>query len=75
MVSERVSLTAAHCVSFADLLFGAGTYDIGGTFISDFGLDDPVPNFNESDLVFGAWYAHPGSTATRRCPSRPPDGK
>jgi hypothetical protein len=73
MVSERVFLTAAHCVFFADLLFGAGTYDVGVTFISDFGLGDPVPNFDESDLVFGAWYAHPGFDGKYGNSSKRPD--
>ena len=60
MVSERVFLTAAHCVFVGDLLFGAGTFDVGVTFVSDLGLDDPVPGFDESDVTFGTWYAHPG---------------
>jgi Trypsin len=59
MVSERVFLTAAHCIYFANVFFGDGTYEIGITFIPDLGLDDPVPNFDESDLTFGVGYAHP----------------
>ena len=58
MVSERVFLTAAHCKYFADLFFGTG-YEFGVTFISDLGLDDPVPLFDESDLVMGVAHAHP----------------
>jgi hypothetical protein len=61
MVSERVFLTAAHCKFFADLSFGSG-YEFGVTFISDLGIDDPVPNLDESDLVMGVAHAHPSYT-------------
>jgi hypothetical protein len=58
MVSERVFLTAAHCVYLAPLFFGDVEY--GVTFMTDLGLDDPGgPNYDESDLVFGEAHAHP----------------
>jgi len=59
MVSDRVFLTAAHCIWFLDQYFGVDGYEIGVTFIPDLGLDDPAPNYDESDLIFGDGYAHP----------------
>ena len=59
MVSERVFLTAGHCTFFADEFFGASGYELGVTFISDAGLDDGVPDFDESDLIMGVGYTHP----------------
>lgn len=59
MVSERVFLTAGHCTFFADVFFGASGYELGVTFISDLGLDDGVPDFDESDLIMGVGHTHP----------------
>lgn len=73
MVSERVFLTAAHCVYFADLFFGAGNYEFGVTFIPDLGLDDPVPNYDEGDLTFGVGYAHPAYDGKYGSSSKRPD--
>jgi hypothetical protein len=60
MVSERVFLTAGHCTAALDPFFGPGNYDVGATFVSDLGLDDPIPGFDESDIVFGEAHTHPG---------------
>jgi len=59
MVSERVFLTAGHCTFFADVFFGAAGYELGVTFISDLGLGDGVPDFDESDLTLGVGHTHP----------------
>ncbi len=58
MVSERVFLTAAHCITSQTCSSVPGI-EFGVTFLSDLGLDDPVPNFDESDLVMGVGHAHP----------------
>ena len=71
MVGERAFLTAAHCTFFAELIFGAGNYTLGVTFVSDLGLDDPTPLFDASDVTTGTGYSHPsfdgkvGGTAKR----------
>jgi hypothetical protein len=72
MVSERVFLTAGHCVYFADQFFAPG-YQFGVTFLSDLGLDDPVPNFDESDLVMGVGHAHPSYDGKYGNSSKRPD--
>lgn len=59
MVGERAFLTAAHCTYFAEVFFGAGNYELGATFVSDLGLDDPAPGFDDDDVIMGTGYTHP----------------
>jgi hypothetical protein len=59
MVGEKAFLTAAHCTFFAELIFGPGNYELGATFVTDLGLDDAAPAFDESDVVMGTGYTHP----------------
>lgn len=59
MVGERVFLTAGHCTYFAELLLGAGNYELGVTFVPDLGLDDPSPAFDADDVINGTGYTHP----------------
>ena len=59
MVSERVFLTAGHCVALADLFFAGSIW--GVTFMPDLGLDDADGvNYTEADLTWGTPHLHPG---------------
>jgi hypothetical protein len=59
MVSERVFLTAGHCVFLAELFFPGS--DWGVTFMPDLGLDDEDGvNYTAADLVWGTPHLHPG---------------
>jgi hypothetical protein len=59
MVSKRVFLTAGHCTYDAEAIHGSAGYELGVTFVPDLGFDDPVPTFDERDLVMGVGYTHP----------------
>lgn len=58
MVSERVFLTAGHCVFLADLFYPGS--DWGVTFMPDLGLDDvDGVNYTAADLTWGTPHLHP----------------
>jgi trypsin len=70
MVSERVFLTAGHCVFLGELFYPGS--DWGVTFMPDLGLDDADGvNYTEADLTWGSPHLHPdfdghyGSTSKR----------
>lgn len=59
MVGEKAFLTAAHCTLAAEQIFGTGNYELGATFVTDLGLDDPVPAFDMDDVLTGTGFTHP----------------